>query len=142
MDRQPGESLTDKVETSRDKLESAAHRLRVIELCGLFYIENCSSGVLIVERGIIVYANKRIQAISGYHHSELESQPVEILVPSASRDTHKSHVAGYGRDPRPRPMAGFKLQRKDDTLIPVAIELVTDTEIEGAFTIVTLRVTE
>jgi PAS domain S-box-containing protein len=129
-------------EDKPDKLERVTHRLRVVELCGLFYIENCSSAVLIVEQGLIVYVNKRAQAISGYHHSELEGQPIEILVPDAKRDVHKTHVSGYARDPRPRPMAGFELQRKDGTLSSVEIELLTDTETEGAFTIVTLRVTK
>jgi PAS domain S-box-containing protein len=125
-----------------DKLETAARRLRVVELCGLFYIENCSSGVLIVENGIIIYANKRMSAISGYHHSELEGKPIEILVPEAKRGVHTGHVAGYSRDPRQRPMAGFQLQRKDGTLSAVDIELLTNTEVEGAFTIATLRVTD
>lgn len=131
---------TNPQEEPPDKLETTARRLRVIELCGLFYIENCSSGVLIVEKGIVIYANKRAQAISGYHHTEIEGQKVEKLVPEGKRDVHTGHVTTYGRDPRPRPMAGFELQRKDGTLSPVEIELLTDTETDGAFTIVTMRV--
>ena len=96
--------------------------------------------MLIVEGGLITYANKRMSAISGYHHSELEGQPIEMLVPSTKRDVHKAHVVGYGRDPRPRPMAGFQLQRKDGTLSAVDIELLTCTEVEGVFTIATIRV--
>lgn len=128
-------------ETENDRLEVAAHRLRVLELCGQFYMENCSSGVLIIEKGIIIYANKRAQAISGYHHSELEGQPIEMLVPETKREKHKSHVAGYSRDPRSRPMSGFELQRKDGTLSPADIELLTDTEREGAYTMATFRIT-
>lgn len=124
-----------------DRLEVAARRLRIVEQCGLFYIENCSSGVLIAEKGIILYANKRASAITGYHHSEIEGQPIELLVPEAKRPVHTNHVTGYSRDPRPRPMKGFELQRKDGTLSAVEIELLTNTEVEGAYTIVTLRVT-
>ena len=45
--------------------------------------------------GHIVEANQRIEAMFGYSHAELVSQPVEILMPERFRRAHMQHRADY-----------------------------------------------
>ncbi len=131
-------------EDQPDKLEVASRRLTILDALAPVYIEQSSFGVIIAERGQIVYANHRAQNLLGYHHSELEGQPLEIVVPEGQKEAHRKHVQGYAQDPRPRAMgmSGMSLAaaKKDGTTVPVEIELLTHTIPEGTFTIATIRI--
>lgn len=79
-----------------------------------------------VTKGVIVDVNERLQAISGYHESELIGQPVEMLVPTAKRPAHVDHTKGYTRNPKRRGMGqqmDIALQKKDGSEVSVDIIL-------------------
>jgi PAS domain S-box-containing protein len=90
-------------------------------------LESASQAILSVDReGRIVLANARTEAMFGYGRDELLGQPVEMLLPTASRDVHKTYRADYFSKPRVRPMGlGFDLagHRKDGADFPVEISL-------------------
>ena len=76
--------------------------------------------------GRIVLVNAQAERLFGYAREELAGQPVEILVPDASKAAHSGLRAGYTADPRPRQMgAGVDLsgRRRDGTTFPAEIAL-------------------
>ncbi len=89
--------------------------------------EAAPDGILLVDSsGTIVRANPQALRLFGYEASELVGQPVEILVPAALQETHRSHRSGYVNSPDPRPMGiGLELEgvRRDGVRVPVEISL-------------------
>ncbi len=76
--------------------------------------------------GRIVLVNAQAERLFGYPREELAGQPVEILVPDASKAAHPGLRARYAADPRPRQMdAGLDLsgRRRDGTIFPAEISL-------------------
>jgi len=76
--------------------------------------------------GRIALVNAQAERLFGYRREELAGQPVEILVPDASKRSHPAHCSGYMADPRPRPMgAGMELagRRRDGGTFPAEISL-------------------
>ena len=90
-------------------------------------IESAPDAMLVVdERGAIVFANRRCEALCGRPRAELLGQPVESLVPAGARTAHPQHRLSYGADPRARPMgAGLELRlvTGDGREVPVDISL-------------------
>ena len=82
--------------------------------------------VCVDESGRIVLVNAQAERLFGYPREELAGQPVEILVPDASKAVHSGLRAGYVADPQPRQMgAGLDLsgRRRDGTTFPAEIAL-------------------
>ena len=76
--------------------------------------------------GCIELVNRQAELLFGYVREEMIGQPIELLVPSASRDAHGGHRARYVATPHARPMgAGLELtaRRKDGSEIPVEVSL-------------------
>ena len=85
------------------------------------------SGVVLVNaQGAIVYCNGRLAEMTGYEESELLGQPIELLVPEASRLRHVADRADYMAEPVPRLMGegrDLSVRRKDGVEVPVEIGL-------------------
>jgi PAS domain S-box-containing protein len=100
-------------------------------------------GVVVTDpAGMVVYANPRIEEMSGYAADELVGHPVERLVPTALRPGHDSTHRGFRSEPRPRMMgvAGrLKLQRRDGTLLDVEIALAPVLHGARVHTVATVR---
>jgi PAS domain S-box-containing protein len=83
--------------------------------------------VLLVDGGgSIRWCNDSTTALFGYAPGELQDQPVEVLVPDASRQAHAGLRGGYERHPTARPMGrGRRLhgQRKDGSTFVLQIAL-------------------
>ncbi len=82
--------------------------------------------VCVDESGRIVLVNAQAERLFGYPREELARQPVEILVPDASKAAHPGMRAGYAADPRPRQMgAGMDLSARcrDGTTFPTEVAL-------------------
>jgi two-component system cell cycle sensor histidine kinase/response regulator CckA len=90
-------------------------------------IEAAPDAVVCVDAsGRIVLVNAQTERLFGYGREELVGQPVEILVPEATRASHPAHRAAYVADPQSRPMgAGLDLtgRRRDGSTFPVEISL-------------------
>src|SRR5579863_8871441 len=74
--------------------------------------------VVVGEHGEIVLVNRQVEELFGYARDDLVGQQVEVLIPGAARDAHRSHRDRYGRSPTTRSMgAGLRLlgRRKDGT---------------------------
>ncbi|MDD0854019.1 PAS domain S-box protein [Halobacteriovorax sp. GB3] len=82
--------------------------------------------VMIDKNGKIVLTNKQLESLFGYTEQELKKQPIEILVPNASKDKHPDLVQKYMKEPIPRKMGqGMHLfgLNKNGEQIPIEVGL-------------------
>ena len=90
-------------------------------------LEAAPDAIVIVDRdGCIVLLNRMAETMFGYGRSELVGKAVEVLLPSAFRDSHHQHRQAYFSDAHTRPMgSGLELraQHKSGREIPVEISL-------------------
>jgi PAS domain S-box-containing protein len=93
--------------------------------------------------GRIAVVNAQVERLFGYRREELEGQLIEILVPDAVRAAHPRHRAGYGADPKVRPMgaAGMQLagRRRDGSIFPAGISLSAIETDEGMLVTAAIR---
>ncbi len=84
-------------------------------------------GVMAVDSsGMIVRASHQLCAMFGYDAATLEGQPVEMLLPEASRFDHRRDMARYLVAPGPRPLgSGMAItgRRSDGAEFPVDVSL-------------------
>jgi PAS domain S-box-containing protein len=92
--------------------------------------------------GRIVLVNAAAERLFGYPRTELDGQPVEILVPDASKAVHPALRARYSADPQRRLLGtGLELsgRRRDGSVFPAEIALsVLDTD-QGTLTSAAIR---
>lgn len=82
--------------------------------------------LLVDQRGRICEANAAVTRVFQYSREELIDQPVEILIPDALRDLHRSRRDAYLLAPHHRPMGGLTAlegQRKDGSTVALEIGL-------------------
>lgn len=97
-------------------------------------VESAPDALLVADRsGIIRTVNRRVEELFGYPRDGLVGQPVEILLPEATRQVHTAHRLRYVADPKVRPM-GLDLdlwaRRADGAEFPVEISL-SPCELQG-----------
>lgn len=106
-------------------------------------LEGAADATLVVDwDGRIRYANRRTLEVLGWHPTDLVGQPVEVMVPPASRHGHVSFRQSFGDSPRPRMMgAGIELLavHREGHEIPVEIALSPLVTEEGRLVIVSVR---
>lgn len=106
-------------------------------------LEGAADATLVVDwDGRIRFANQRTLEVLGWEPTELVGQPVEVLVPSASRGIHVSFRSSYAATPRPRMMgARLELQavQRDGAPIPVEIALSPLVTEAGKLVVVSIR---
>ena len=76
--------------------------------------------------GRVIFANSYVQELFGYAPEELIDQPIEVLIPGASRDAHRDQRAAYNHQPRHRRMGArteFVGLHRDGRELPVEISL-------------------
>jgi two-component system sensor kinase FixL len=85
-------------------------------------------GVLMVSRhGLILFANKKAEAVFGYEPGELLGKSIDILVPQALRDRHASQRSGpFASDVARAMLEGRDVigNRKDGSDVMVEVSLV------------------
>lgn len=83
-------------------------------LVGALYEGNPDMVFVIGENGCIAGANSRAIAEFGYPRSQLDGQPVHLLLPMAVRDRHAAHMTEYRAHPTVRAMgSGMDLKARD-----------------------------
>jgi two-component system, chemotaxis family, CheB/CheR fusion protein len=117
--------------------------MRITNEQALSFLEAAPDPTLVVDtRGVIAYANVRIEAVLGYKPAELVGEPVELLIPARYRTTHLSHRNRFFASAKARPMgAGLHLHavHKDGHEIPVEISLSPVTTPDGTFVSSSIR---
>ena len=76
--------------------------------------------------GVIRAANPKMEQMFGWPAQALVGRPVEVLIPEAAREGHRSHRESFMRHPHDRPMGvGLDLMgvRRDGTEFPVEVSL-------------------
>jgi diguanylate cyclase (GGDEF)-like protein/PAS domain S-box-containing protein len=106
-----------------------SHPLRALDLPGSGFrdlLESMPDAIVISDgTGQIALVNRRTEVLFGYNRSEIEGQPVEVLLPERYRNRYAEHRAAY-TTPHTLPMgAGLALfgRRKDGSEFPVEISL-------------------
>ena len=98
--------------------------------------------IVVDAAGEIRLVNEQALILTGWVETELVRQPVEVLVPPASRAVHEGFRAGYVQDPHTRAMgAGLDLElvRADGGMVPVEINLAVIVTPLGPMTLTALR---
>src|SRR5450755_219954 len=90
-------------------------------------LEAAPDGLVVCDgAGLMMYANTRLEAMTGYERSELLGRPVEMLVPELSQVPHRSLRLGFAGAPRTRMMgegALLDIRCRDGSTVPVEISL-------------------
>ena len=89
--------------------------------------------VIVDDSGQIELASSAVEQLFGYPPNEITGRPVELLLPEAVHDVHRSHRHGFAKEPTARAMgAGLDLQgrRRDGTVLPVDVSL-SPVRVEG-----------
>lgn len=91
-------------------------------------LEPLPDGILLCDsKGRIVFANRRVEAMTGYTHQELIGRTVEVLVPDGLRAAHRRHRIEYQARPRPRSMGSvdhdYAVRRADGSQFSADIAL-------------------
>ncbi len=94
-------------------------------------------------QGTITLVNQRAEQIFGWRREELVGQPVELLVPKESSDSHAALQERYRQSPTVRMMAAgqqnLRAARKDGTDFPVEISLSPMESKEGGMVVAVVR---
>jgi len=98
-----------------------------VHLSSLF--ENATEGIVVTNsHGIIILINPSACHMFGYSPEELESQKIEILIPTNAQKIHVKHREDFYHDPKNRTMGHNRdllAGRKDGTTFPVEVSLST-----------------
>jgi len=90
-------------------------------------LETATQGILSVDaEGIIISANRALEAMFGWPPGELFGQSIERLLPSFLRQEHARHRSGYFSAPHSRLMGGgldLVGERKDGSTFPIEVSL-------------------
>jgi len=90
-------------------------------------LETAAQGIVSVDAdGLIVTANRTLEAMFGWTVGELIGHRIEELLPSTFRDAHVRHRIGYFAAPRARLMGGgldLVGKRKDGSTFPIEVSL-------------------
>lgn len=94
----------------------------------LSLLEPLPEGILLCDsNGRIVYANRRLEAMTGYARDGLVGRTVEALVPDGVRAAHRKHRDEYQSRPRPRSMGSvdhdYAVRRADGSTFSADIAL-------------------
>ncbi|MGA2396047.1 MAG: response regulator [Candidatus Lustribacter sp.] len=98
--------------------------------------------LVVDERGTIILASQRVEAVLGYLPEELVGRQFDLLMPERFHTAHASHVRDYLRAPRPRDMGvGLELYalRKDGGEFPIEISLSPHQTPDGLVVIAAIR---
>ena len=106
-------------------------------------LESAPDAIAIVDpEGRIVLVNRMTEQMFGYARTELDGQPVEVLLPKRFREVHRRHRGRYREAPHVRPMgSGFDLYglRKDGDEFAVEISLSPVPTDEGTYVYSAIR---
>ncbi len=119
---------TDQLARQAAELETRQARIKATEAWYRGILESAPIGMLVVDsHGVITLSNVSIERAFGYSPGELIGKPVEVLVPTASRERHvglRNHflagTSGTADGQITRELMG---QRKDGSLFPVELIL-------------------
>ncbi len=139
------ESKHKSLQTSHNQTGSDTSNKGQDETRALFeqFFESSPDGVLVVDsQGLITRVNGQTEEMFGYSRSELQGQPIEVLVPNHLRKAHEKDRNHYQTEPHMRAMgAGLELfaMRKDGSEFPVEIMLSPIESAEGTMVLSVVR---
>jgi PAS domain S-box-containing protein len=114
-------------ETNRALATEVAERTTTEQRFRLVF-ESAPYGMIMVNQaGSIQLVNTQAEQLFGFTREELLGQPIELLVPEASRPSHVTDRLLFQASPRTRSMGAgrdLRARRKDGVEVPVEIALV------------------
>jgi PAS domain S-box-containing protein len=139
---EPDEPLLEVMAQIGTVLGLVVERQRVETMLRGFFDAAPDAMLMVNHQGDIVLANKQTEQVFGYAGQELQSRPIEILLPKRVRDRHGAHRANYFSAPILRPMGkGLQLTgvRKEKGEFPVEVSLSPLHTEEGLMVIAAVR---
>jgi two-component system, sensor histidine kinase PdtaS len=110
-------------------------------MVGLIFEAAPSAMIMVGDDGRIALVNSQTEKLFGYDRSELQGQPVEMLVPERFRHVHRGHRGTFLNAPTARAMgAGRDLfgVRKDGSEVPIEIGLNPISSADGNFVVASI----
>ena len=105
-------------------------------------VESSPNGILITDKnGQILMVNRHIEQLFGYSSSELINKPIEILIPSKYKKSHKQYRTSFADKPENRPMGADRnlyALHKSGSEFPVEIGLSHITTETGFYILATI----
>lgn len=106
-------------------------------------IEGAPDAMVIVDdRGCINLVNAQTERLFGYPREELIGQQIEILLPEAMRDGHRSRRRDFAANPSARPMGSdldLRARRRDGSEFPVEVSLSPLESSDGSLVVSAIR---
>ena len=106
-------------------------------------LETAPDAMVIVERDeTIAFVNRQTEKMFGYSRDELIGKPLDVVIPTRFRGTHKGHVERYFAKPGTRPMGsgiGLFGRRADGIEIAIEVSLSPVQTDEGMFVSAAIR---
>lgn len=107
-------------------------------------LEDARYGVLAMDQeGRIFFANRRLEAMSGYSLADLIDRPFEVLVPSRARGAHRSRRVEYQATGASRPIGtdlDIRFRRQDGSEFSADVTLApVDTPTDERIVIAAVR---
>ncbi len=90
--------------TVRRTMSGDTSRVGLASELALALVESSADGILVVDRGVIVYANQRAEQMFGYPEGGLADLAIEELVPESVRRDHLRRRRDFEQGARARPM--------------------------------------
>lgn len=82
-------------------------------------VEEGNDGILIVQNGIITFANSRVMNITGYSPDEITGRNCLDIIPEKSHNISKKRLAEQGTDPTRNSIFNMELVTKEKIIIPL-----------------------
>lgn len=122
-----------------EKIRRAGNGLMDPEFALRIFEFDWDAKLVVNEHAEIMFVNNQAEIMFGYPRNEMYDKPVTMLVPEDVRVVHEAHLSMYLKEPRVRPMGGFRGQHKSGRGFEAMIYLVPIQWHEGLLVVATIK---
>ncbi len=122
-----------------EEIRKVSERLMDPEFALRVFEFDWDAKIVIDEDAKIQFVNNQAEILFGYTRNDLYDKHVNILVPQSVKDIHLKHLENYFKQPRVRPMGGFKGRHKSGSEFDALIYLLPIMWHKGLLVVATVK---